>query len=158
MRLKSACRLWWISVPAVAADRISKLTARRALAPRGVKSAVPGILSWAYTENTGAAFSMLRGRGLFLVALTLLLVAALLVYLLRHPENDTAERAGLWLIIGGGLGNLWDRLFYGGVIDFIRLDFISFPIFNIADICVCCGAALVILSLFTAELRRKKHG
>lgn len=158
MRLKSACRLWWISVPAVGLDRISKVIARRALSTRGAKNALPGLLSWAYTENTGAAFSMLRGGGIFLILLTLLLVAALLAYLLRHPENDTAERAGLWLIISGGIGNLWDRLFYGGVVDFIRLDFIRFPIFNIADICVCCGAAMVILSLFTAELRRKKHG
>lgn len=158
MQLKIACRLWWLAIPAVALDRITKLAAERALAPHGVKTAMEGLLSWAYTRNRGAAFSMLSGSGGLLVLLTLALVALLLVYLLRHPENPTLERIGLWLIIGGGLGNLWDRLIHGYVIDFIRLDFVNFAVFNVADIFVCGGAALVILSVLISEMRRKKHG
>lgn len=158
MQLKIACRLWWLAIPAAALDRITKIAVQRALSPHGVKTALPGVLSWAYTLNRGAAFSLLSGRSILLIALTLLLLVLLTLYLLRHPENPSLERAGLWLIIGGGLGNLWDRLLYGSVIDFIRLDFVNFAVFNVADICICIGAALVVLSVVISETRRKKHG
>lgn len=156
MPLKKGCRLWWLVLPGVLLDRITKRAATAALAPHGVKSAVKGILSWVYTENRGAAFSILSGRSILLVLLTVILIAALLVYLLRHPENPVLERAGIWCIIAGGLGNLWDRLAYGCVIDFIRLDFVNFAIFNVADVFVCCGAAAVVLSVLLLE-GRKKH-
>ena len=84
------------------------------------------------------------------------LILAIVIYLLTHPDEPALERAGLWLIAGGGLGNLWDRLVHGCVIDFIRLDFIRFAIFNPADVFVCIGAGLVVLSVFLTE-RRKPH-
>lgn len=157
MQLKKGCRLWWLVLPGILLDRITKQAAAFALAPHGVKPAIKGILSWAYTENRGAAFSMLSGRSFLLVLLPAILIAALFIYLLRHPENSILERIGIWCIIAGGLGNLWDRLAYGCVIDFIRLDFINFAIFNAADIFVCCGAAAVVLSVLLSE-GRKKHG
>ena len=61
-------------------------------------------------------------------------------------------------MVGGGLGNLWDRLIYGCVIDFIRLDFVNFAVFNVADVFVCAGALLVALSALKSEARRKRHG
>ena len=157
MPLKNGCRLWWLVLPGVLLDRITKRATAASLAPHGVKPAIDGVLSWVYTENRGAAFSILSGRSLLLVLMTIVLIAALLIYLLRHPENPTMERAGIWCIIAGGLGNLWDRLAYGCVIDFIRLDFVNFAIFNVADIFVCCGAAAVVLSVLLLE-GRKTHG
>ena len=157
MRLKKGCRLWWLVLPGLLLDRITKRAAASALAPHGVKTAVNGVLSWVYTENRGAAFSMLSGKSILLVWMTIALIAALFIYLLLHPEAANPERAGIWCIIAGGLGNLWDRLAYGCVIDFIRLDFVNFAIFNVADIFVCCGAAAVVLSVLISE-GRKKHG
>ena len=156
MQLKKGCRLWWLVLPGILLDRITKQAAASALAPHGVHHAIKGVLSWAYTENRGAAFSMLSGRNILLVLLPIVLIAALFIYLLRHPDNPVLERAGIWCIIAGGLGNLWDRLAYGCVIDFIRLDFVNFAIFNVADIFVCCGAAAVVLSVLLSE-GRKKH-
>lgn len=158
MQFRKGCRLWWLTLPMVILDRLSKHAALTFLAPLGTRPAVPGLFSWVYSENRGAAFSMLSGRGVFLILLTLALIAGLIVYLLRHKDNPTAERIGLWCIIGGGLGNLWDRLVYGFVIDFIHLDFINFAIFNVADMFVCAGAALTALSALTEETRRKHHG
>ena len=89
--------------------------------------------------------------------LTLLLIAALLIWMLRHPEAGSLLRTGLWLIVGGGLGNLYDRLAYGYVIDFIRLDFVNFAIFNPADVFVCAGAVLVAIAVLRED-RRKAHG
>lgn len=157
MPLKKGCRLWWLVLPVLLLDRITKRAAAAALAPHGVKNAIDGVLSWAYTENRGAAFSILSGRSILLVLMTIVLIAALLIYLLRHPENPVLERAGIWCIIAGGLGNLWDRLAYGCVIDFIRLDFVNFAIFNVADVFVCLGAAAVVLSVMLLE-GRKTHG
>lgn len=158
MQLKQGFRLWWLVVPVLAADRLTKLLVQRTLAPRGVRTVLPGVLSWAYTENRGAAFSMLSGWSLLLPVLTLLLIAGLVVYLLRSTEIPLMERAGLWFIVGGGLGNLWDRLTLGCVVDFIRLDFVRFAVFNAADVFICTGAALVILSVMLSEVRRKRHG
>ena len=143
-------QLWWIPLPIVAADRLLKLLAARTLTG-GAKTAIPGVLSWQLTKNTGAAFSILSGRSVLLIALALALIAAVTVYLLRAENLPAAACAGLWSIVGGGVGNLLDRLACGGVIDFIRLDFISFPIFNAADVFVCVGAGLTLLSLFTAK-------
>ena len=158
MKLRQGCKLWWLAVPVVAIDRLLKRAAAAALAPAGVHTAIPGVLSWAYTENRGAAFSMLSSRAPWLlIALTAALIIGVLIYLLTHPDVPKLERIGLWFIVGGGLGNLWDRLAYGCVIDFIRLDFVRFAIFNPADIFVCVGAGLVILSVILAEWR-KAHG
>lgn len=158
MQFRKGCRLWWLTLPVLALDRITKHAAAAALAPDGVRTALPSLLSWAYSENRGAAFSMLYGRSLFLILLTLALAVGLLVYLLRKGDIPTPERCGLWMIFAGGLGNLWDRICLGYVIDFIRLDFVHFAIFNVADIFVCCGAALVVLSVLIYEPRRKAHG
>ena len=151
MQLKQGCRLWWLAAIAVAMDRILKSIALRALGSASI-TAIPGILSWAFVKNSGAAFGMLAGSWL-LPLLTIALMAALLIWLIRHAEMPRLMRIGLWLIIGGGLGNLYDRIAYGYVIDFIRLDFIRFPVFNVADIFVCVGAGLILLSAFISERR-----
>ena len=157
MKLRRGCSYWWLAIPVVAIDRLLKRAVATALAPAGVRTAIPGIVSWAYTENRGAAFSMLSDRAPWvLIALTAALIIGIIIYLLAHPDEPALERAGLWLIVGGGLGNLWDRLVHGCVIDFIRLDFIHFAVFNPADVFVCVGAGLVVLSVFLTE-RRKSH-
>lgn len=156
MQLKRGCRLWWVALPAIALDRISKQIVLACLAPVGVKPAIPGVFSWAYTQNRGAAFGMFSGEAL-LLPLTILLIAALLIWMLRHPETGSLLRCGLWMIIGGGLGNLWDRIAYGFVVDFIRLDFINFAIFNLADVFICVGAGLTALAVLMEE-RKKEHG
>ena len=158
MKLRQGCRLWWLMLPVVVIDRLLKRAAAAALAPAGVRTALPGLLSWAYTENRGAAFSLLSDRAPWLlIALTAALIVGVLVYLLSHPDAPALERAGLWLIAGGGIGNLWDRFAYGCVIDFIRFDFVNFAVFNPADVFVCTGAGLVVLSVILTEWR-KAHG
>ena len=155
MQLRKGFRLWWLLVPILLADQITKHLARQLTR---VVHVIPGVLSWELTHNRGAAFSMFSGKGVLLALVTVALVAALLIYQLRHAGNTACERIGLWCIIGGGIGNLIDRIIFGGVTDFIRLDFVRFAIFNVADIFVCIGAFMVILANLTAEFGRKKHG
>ena len=156
MQLRKGCRLWWVALPAIAVDRICKVAITHAMVPGEVQTVLPGVLSWAYTRNRGVAFGLLSGAAV-LPLLTLALIVGLLVWMLRHPEAGDMLRTGLWLIVGGGLGNLYDRLAYGCVIDFIRLDFVNFAIFNPADVFVCAGAVLVAVAVLTED-RRKAHG
>ena len=156
MQLRRGCRLWWVTLPAILIDRVCKVAIMRALAPGQVHTVLPGLLSWAYTRNQGVAFGLLSGAAA-LPLLTLVLIAGLLIWMLRRPEAGSMLRTGLWLIVGGGLGNLYDRLAYGCVIDFIRLDFINFAIFNPADVFVCAGAVLVAIAVLLED-RRKAHG
>ena len=156
MQLRRGCRLLWVALPAVAVDRVCKAAIMRAMVPGQVQTALPGLLSWAYTRNRGMAFGLLSGAAV-LPLLTLALIIALLVWMLRRPEAGGMLRSGLWLIVGGGLSNLYDRLAYGCVIDFIRLDFVNFAIFNPADVFICAGAVLVAIAVLTED-RRKAHG
>ena len=153
MQSKRGCSGVWIAALAVATDQISK-----ALVVRGGATALlPGIVAVHPTANTGMAFSMLSERGLLLIILTAALVAALAGWLIlsRRPQ-PSGLRAGLWLIVGGGLGNLIDRVAFGHVIDFIELEFIHFAVFNVADMAICIGAAAVAISVILDE-RRKEH-
>lgn len=141
----------WIAFAAAAADRVTKVLA---MDMQGPFALIPGVINARYVENTGAAFSLFSGRGVWLIAVTLLLIAGLCAWQLARPHENRVFRAGLWLIIGGGAGNLYDRVFLGYVVDFIETAFMRFPVFNIADVCVCVGAGLVILGTFLEERRR----
>lgn len=154
MRLKEGCRGMWIALAAVLCDRLSKLAAAKL--PNGVVRFIPGIVNLRRVENRGIAFSMLSGQGLALILLTALVVAALVAWLVARPGAARLTRAGLWMIVGGGLGNLYDRVAYGAVSDFIDLAFVRFAVFNVADICICVGAALVVVGAWGKERSREQ--
>ena len=105
------------------------------------------------------AFSMMSGKNIFLIVLSILLVAVLTVFLIRKPDANPLMRYGFWMVIAGGIGNLYDRIAYGFVVDFIRLDFVRFAIFNPADVFICLGAAFAAVSVLADEMKgKKKHG
>lgn len=132
---------WIIVVSAIAADRMSKVICRQYLKPLESVPVVEGIFHLTYVENTGAAFGMLRGSG-WLLVLTSVLVSAAVVYLIRKTKHGSiGMRISLALVLGGAIGNLIDRTFFGYVVDF--LDFRIWPVFNIADSCVVVGAMLL---------------
>ena len=153
MRLRRGCSGWWIALLAALADRLSKLAA--AGLPPGRSALIPGIVNLRPVENTGMAFSMLSGRSLGLSILTAALIAGLVGWLVAKPDAPKLFRAGLWLIVGGGLGNLYDRVFFGSVSDFIELAFVRFAVFNVADVGSCAGAALAVRGAALEERRKR---
>ena len=165
MRLKKGCSGIWIAALAAIADRIAKaivLSANaRRLALSSTDSSVlwkwPGVAALRYAENTGIAFSLFSGSGAALTVFTLLLVSGLAGTLISKPEMPKAMRAGFWLIIGGGMGNLFDRLVYGYVIDFIEVLFVRFAVFNLADAFICIGAAVVAIAALIDERKKELH-
>lgn len=155
MRLRRGCSGAWIALVAALADRLTKLWAVRA-GRRG--ALVPGLLNLRPVENRGMAFSMLSGQSLALTLLTAALIMGLVGWLVARPDASRAARAGLWLIVGGGCGNLYDRLVAGGVTDFIELAFVRFAVFNVADVCICAGAAVVVAAVWASERRGQGKG
>jgi len=106
-----------------------------------------------YAENTGAAFSILKGQRWFFVIMALIVCVVITFYIIKYKPKKL-EKISLQLILAGAIGNVIDRLVYGYVIDF--LDFYifgyDFPVFNIADSCITIGAVLLIISeLFFGE-------
>lgn len=133
-------------------DRLTKLWVENA-GRRG--ALVPGLINLRPVENRGMAFSMLSGQALALSILTAVLVAGLVGWLVARPDASKLVRTGTWLIVGGGLGNLYDRIVSGRVTDFLELAFVRFAVFNVADVCICVGAALVVIGAWVSERKGK---
>ena len=134
----------------MATDALIKVICRSALAGRDIVL-LKNIITLSLVENTGVAFSFLGSAPSAAMALSGIMVIAVLVLLLRCSFGRLCSIA-LSMLAAGGTGNLLDRLVTGAVTDMIRLDFISFPVFNFADICVTLGAVLIVFAvLFTKE-------
>ena len=140
----------------VVLDQLTKYFAQLYLQPVGTMPFIPGIMELRFVLNDGAAFSSFAGARLFLILFTGIAIAALAVYLFWKKPPKRLERTALVLLIGGGLGNLIDRVRTGVVVDFFATTFVDFAVFNVADCCVCVGAAMLILYVFLEE--RKKSG
>lgn len=153
MRLKKGCSGIWIAVLVAVLDRITKVCFEHL---DGVVDVLPGILRLRSTFNKGIAFSMLSGSGLWLILGTFLLIAALTAWLVARPSDQSEwMRAGLWMIVGGGFGNLYDRAAFGYVIDFIEPTFVRFAVFNIADVGICLGAFIAAAAVLIDERRKE---
>lgn len=109
------------------------------------------IFSLTHITNTGAAWSIMQGRSWFLIGLPVLVCIAGLLYMYKIQKNSKLEMVALSMLISGGIGNLIDRIRLHEVVDYIKCDFINFPIFNFADICVVIGAILFCISIFFSE-------
>ncbi len=106
-----------------------------------------------YTKNNGAAFSILTGKRLFLIIITLLIIGSLIYYIIKNEISSKMEILAFSLIIGGSLGNLIDRVVRGYVVDFISVKIFGyhFPIFNIADTLICIGVFILLIIQFRKE-------
>ena len=121
--------------------------------PQGaVLFSVPSILEITHRANTGAAFSLLAGNPLLVTLLSAALLAGLCAVMLRVLHPTRTARIALAFVIGGGAGNLIDRLLFGAVTDYVRLLFLRFPVFNLADISITVGVALLLLLAMTGRL------
>lgn len=103
---------------------------------------IKDVLSITPTINTGAAFSILQGHQTLLIVLSCIA----LIYLFQMFNKNLLARplqVGWGLVLGGALGNLFDRIIYGFVVDFIRFEPINFPVFNLADAFITIGTIII---------------
>jgi signal peptidase II len=148
--------LFVVSLAVVAADRVSKLLIQHSMTAMDSISVFPGWLRIIHTENPGGAFGVLAEDNTLLRTVVLIGVSAVvLVFVLRalwsHSSSFDAlvTRLGLALILGGAIGNLYDRVVRGTVTDFIEVyhGSWSFPAFNVADSAITIGAILLLIDL-----------
>ena len=142
----------------IAADQLTKLLFLDIFENRYESiPVIKGVLSFQLVHNDGAGFSILAGKTLFLIIFTAVALLLVLFLLISRRLKSSVADWGLLLVLSGGIGNLIDRVFRGGkVVDFIKTDFIDFPIFNVADICIVVGAGLLVLYFVLDLINEKK--
>ena len=148
----------WLSLLVLVIDQASKFYFEAKLEMFQQIVIIPDLFSWTLAYNTGAAFSFLAdssGWQRWLFALIAIAVSAVLVvWLKRLGRNDTWLAVALALVLGGALGNLYDRVALGHVIDFILVHWQNrwyFPAFNIADSAITVGAIMLALDMFKSK-------
>ncbi len=135
----------------LAADQLTKLLVVSKL-PLGAAYALLPFLQLHHVRNTGAAWSLFAGNTFGLAVFSVVLLGVLLVWLAKTPAELAWQRVALCLVIAGALGNMLDRFRLGYVVDFLELP--HWPVFNVADILLCCGVGLLALCLLLEERRQ----
>jgi len=155
----------WITPTTVAAlaillDQGSKLWIIRTLGPETMTNFINLMgdsVRFAYSHNTGVAFSLFQGHPELLLGVALLIVAAAIyVYITQMPNERPYIQLIMGLIMGGAFGNIIDRIRLGYVVDFIQVGW--WPIFNLADSSIFIGAALLIMHFLRDELDQRRRG
>lgn len=129
----------------VVADQVSKAVVRDSMEMFEQVPVIDGVLWFTRIHNTGAAFGILRGQQWLLIITAVLMLSAVAYVMLRVRPASPWARVALALVTGGAIGNLIDRVVLGGVTDFFDLGW--FPVFNIADIALNVGVAILVFVL-----------
>ncbi|MBQ7102010.1 MAG: signal peptidase II [Clostridia bacterium] len=109
-----------------------------------VSTVIDGFLQWRYVENTGAAFSLFTGKTALLSVFTAVVLLVGFYLIIAKKIKSKVALASVVMLMGGGLGNLIDRIFRHFVVDYIEVLFIDFPVFNFADCFVTVGEFLLV--------------
>ena len=150
----------WFCVAALVVflDQLSKYLTVLYLKPVGTFPILQDALHLTYVENRGAAFGMLADSRWVFMVVSAVSIVALSVYLIRKKPKSRLLCLSLAFVIGGGIGNMIDRLANGRVTDMICLDFINFPVFNVADCFITVGCfALIVYVIFLDRTEDKKR-
>ena len=127
-------------------DQIVKMAIVKNIKLSEQKPVLKGLLSLTHLRNNGAAWSILEGQQWFFVLTTVIVLAVAIWFWLKNLSKNWYA-IGLTLIISGALGNFIDRVRQGYVVDMFQLDFINFPIFNVADILLSIGFVVLFIGI-----------
>lgn len=144
-----------ISVIAIIVDQAVKWWTVANFSEGQGQDLIPGIVNIFYIKNPGAAWGILEGQMLIFYVITFIAVAAMAYLIFKDRGKSAFASLAYALILAGALGNFIDRLRLGYVVDMFRLDFMQFPIFNVADMCLSIGVAL--LFIYTLFIEGKEH-
>jgi len=153
---KNSARAFYlfIALAVVLLDRWTKHVVAQRIRPYSHIQVIPGFLQLTHTENTGAAFSLFADspapwKTAMLIAFSAIALVVVSVLLWKNHHAHVATGIGLSLIMGGALGNLWDRLARGRVVDFLLFYYqrYQWPVFNLADSAIVVGAGLLVLEI-----------
>jgi signal peptidase II len=153
---KNSARAFYLLIvlAVVALDRWTKRLVARRIPLYAHIQVIPGFFRLTHTENTGAAFSLFADspapwKTHMLIAFSVIALLVVSVLLWKNNPAHAVSGIGLSLIMGGALGNLWDRLARGRVVDFLLLyvKHYQWPVFNLADSAIVVGAGLLVLDI-----------
>lgn len=148
--------MFLIALLTLALDQISKLAVRTLMEEGSFLALIPGVLHLTRVHNYGAAFGFLNYRVSLFIVLSAIVSLAIAVFGRRYAAGRRLMAWGLGLLLGGALGNLVDRLWFGRVTDFI--DFRFWPVFNLADIAIVAGVVLVCWEVLRDSGEEKRGG
>ncbi len=146
-----------------AIDQLIKFFAVTWLQDAGTVTLIPGLIDLVYVENTGAAWGLFAGNTWLLVGVTSLAIIAAVVFLLMKKVQSPFLIWMISVVIGGGVGNLIDRIFRVDaagnhfVVDYLNFSFIDFPVFNFADCCVVIGMIAIVIYILFFDGKKDKE-
>lgn len=152
-----------IGVVVLAGDLFSKYLIEASMMEGEVASFLPGFMNIIVVHNNGAAWGSFAGKQVMLIVLTFILIAIFLAFYIVKSIKSTKPVSvtlgvAVGLIAGGCFGNLYDRLVFGYVRDFLNFEFMNFPVFNIADTALCVGiVVLCVYFIFIYSREGKKE-
>ncbi|MBR2826873.1 MAG: signal peptidase II [Erysipelotrichaceae bacterium] len=135
-------------------DQLTKFVVESKMALYESIEIISGFFHITYTRNTGAAWSILEGKGTLFAIMALIVSCGIIYYLIKNRNASKLERTAMILICGGALGNMIDRVVHGYVVDFLNFYIFGYdyPVFNIADSFLVIGVGmLVIETIFSKE-------
>ncbi|MGT2716754.1 signal peptidase II [Streptococcus respiraculi] len=138
----------------IALDQWVKAWTVATIALNEQRAFIPGLVNFYYLRNYGAAYSILQNQQWFFTIVTLVVMTAAIWYFIKHIKGSLRLLSSLALVIAGGIGNFIDRVRLGYVVDMFHLDFIDFPVFNVADMCLTVG----VMALFIYIMKEEKNG
>ncbi len=145
-----------ITVICIVLDQLTKYLAVRFLSGIPTYPLIENVIHFTYVENRGAAFGMLSEHRWVFMILSVVGISAICVWLAIEKPKSMWIKCAASLIIGGGIGNMIDRVRLEYVIDFIDCRFIDFYVFNAADSFVCIGCAMFIVYVIVSEVKDHK--
>lgn len=144
-----------IAALGVILDQLAKYLVAANISSTQIVEVLPGLVEFVYVKNTGAAFNILSGKLGFLSIISVLFSIGVVIYMFVKKPQSKLFKTALLLLVSGAVGNAIDRIFRGFVVDFIRVEFIDFPVFNIADIFITVGAVLYIVYLLFFDNKKE---
>ncbi|MGM0482060.1 MAG: signal peptidase II [Pseudomonadota bacterium] len=159
----SGLRYLWVTLLLVVIDQITKLWVAADFELYESRVIIDGLFNLTYVHNYGAAFSFLSDSGgwqrWFFTLIAIGISVVLLIWLRRNPANFWRQNLAFALILSGAIGNVMDRFMYGYVIDFLDVHYQGWhwPAFNVADMAITIGAALMLLEAFFDNRRDEEQ-
>ena len=149
-----------IVILAIVADQLTKYIVVQSIELHHSKPFIDGFMKFYHTRNTGGGWSILNGGGIerfALIAVSVVAMAAVAFILVKYYRRHILLNISLAMVLGGGIGNMIDRIRLEYVVDFLHTEFIDFPTFNIADCFISVGAVLLAIYILFFDSKVEKR-
>lgn len=151
------CVMFAIIAVVLALDLVTKYVFDDLLSDGRTITVIPYLFNFKLVHNYGAAWGLMAGKQVFLIALSIVFMAIFIFYYIKEPNKTWLLNVTFGFLFAGCLGNLYDRMVFGYVRDFIQFDFWqSFPIFNFADVALFVGVVMFIIYLIIYFIKNRK--